>query len=57
MKLDDLVEIPALCREDYGVDKSNKPNDPCYWDYDFGRWEEDDEHYRSRVLSRRLKNG
>lgn len=46
---DKLTDIPAYNREVYGDIRSVKPNDYCYWNSDFGLWEEDDEHFRYRI--------
>lgn len=46
---DKLTDIPVCSREVYGVIRSVKPNDHCYWNLDFGLWEENDEHFRNRI--------
>lgn len=52
--LDRLLGIPAVCRENYGDDSSNKPNDHCYWSdgmftNESPHWAETDEHFRDRL--------
>jgi hypothetical protein len=50
--LDWISGISATCREVYGHDYNNKPNDHCNWDVDFcgsGAWVENDEHFRGRL--------
>lgn len=47
--LDRVSNYTPLLREVYGVLHCNKPNDHCYWNSDFGFWEENDEHFRNRI--------
>jgi hypothetical protein len=49
--LDSLASIPALCREYYGSDENEKPNNHCYWDRwtDVPGWYETDDCFRKRI--------
>lgn len=47
--LDRLCSYIPLLRQIYGVLHHEKPNDHCYWNSDFGFWEENDEHFRNRI--------
>lgn len=54
--LDSLSDMRGICREYYGDDKNNKPNDHCFWD-DFYRvtgWHETGDHFRKRVTETML---
>lgn len=53
-ELDRVSNYVPLLREVYGVLYHEKPNDHCYWNSDFGLWEENDEHFRNR-LKEKLK--
>lgn len=53
--LDNLAKLQPICRETYGTDRSNKPNNHCNWERllpttssEFG-WVENDEHFRKRL--------
>ena len=46
---DRLCSFVPLLRQVYGVLYHEKPNDHCYWNSDFGFWEENDEHFRNRI--------
>lgn len=48
-ELDKLCGYVPLMRQVYGVLYREKPNDHCYWNSDFGFWEENDEHFRNRL--------
>ena len=47
--LDRLCGYAPSSRQVYGVLYHEKPNDHCYWNDDFGFWEENDEHFRNRL--------
>lgn len=47
--LDGLCSFVPLLRQVYGVLYHEKPNDHCYWNSDFGFWEENDEYFRNRL--------
>lgn len=53
--LDNIGNLFATNREEYGNDKNNKPNDYCVWQntslnmYSKYAWVETDEHYRNRI--------
>ena len=54
--LDNIGELFATNREEYGNDENNKPNEYCVWqNVSFSTnpryaWVETDEHYRIRIL-------
>jgi hypothetical protein len=50
--LDWISVISATCRQVYGHDYNNKPNDYCNWEGDacgVMSWVENDEHFRWRL--------
>lgn len=47
--LDNLLSYTGRTRIIYGYDADEKPNDHCYWDYEWQQWEENDEHFRNRL--------
>lgn len=53
MNLDDLCNLKAIHRETYGSNRQLKPNEYCYWDDWRDQWEENDAHYRERIIQSR----
>lgn len=51
--LDSLTQLyTGVLRKTYGDDYTIKPNDHCYWSYDLNCWEENDEHFRNRLIDK-----
>lgn len=43
------LDTPQVCRQTYGSDEQEVPNDHCYFDADWGIWTENDAHFRQRI--------
>lgn len=56
LNLDDLLKFKPVSRIIYGYDPDVKPNDHCIWDSRWGCWEENDEHFRERLVQGRNQN-
>ena len=55
--LENFSALATICREYYGDDPDNKPNDYCVWRdvgymHEMWRWVENDEHLRLRLKER-----